>query len=422
MYARRIKGRSQIWSLVFQQWKHLIRPHSQDNACYRSLKYPYAVRTGCSDVSLIKKSVLDSSYTRGIAPAFVYGRSAPCLSSHQLRLYSSKGDGKNASEDNYRPVNDGTNFDKGKARQEKFGKDVKPCDIHAQLGEQDQKEWLNNEKLFIESKKKESPFLTRREKFKNEFSRRVLPWEKIHVSWETFPYHIHENTKNILVECVASHLKHRELTASYGARLPSSSGRILLQSVPGTELYRERVVRALARELQVPLLVLDSSVLAPYDFGDDCSSESESDEDNLESAVDGTSESEIEDENDASNEEDCTSSNETNCSDVDEVQATAEAALKKLVPYNLEEFEKRVSGESESSSESSKSEADESADKSKHLLKKGDRVKYIGCNVQSEARKRIVLGKIPTYDGLTNVYTSIRGRTYVVVNVGRYMR
>lgn len=394
MYARRIRGRSQRWGLVFQQWKHLIKPHCQDHACCRSLIHPYSVRAGSSGVGMIRRSVLDSSYTRGVAPVFInagfYGRSAPCLSNHQLRLYSSKGDGRNASEDNYRPVNDGANFDKGKTRREKFGNDVKPCDVHAQLGEQDQKEWLNNEKLSIESKKKESPFLTRREKFKNEFLRRVVPWQKIHVSWETFPYYIHENTKNILVECVASNLKHKKLSASYGARLPSSSGRILLQSVPGTELYRERVVRALARELQVPLLVLDSSVLAPYDFGDDCSSESESDEDNLESVVDGTSESDVEDENDASNEEDWTSSNETrtDCSDEDEVQATAEAALKKLVPYNLEEFEKRVSGESESSSESSKTEADESANKSKQLLKKGDRVKYIGPNVQSEASKR----------------------------------
>lgn len=32
----------------------------------------------------------------------------------------------------------------------------------------------------------------------------------------------------------------------------------------GTELYRERFVRAMAHDLQVPLLVLDSSVLAPY--------------------------------------------------------------------------------------------------------------------------------------------------------------
>ncbi|XVE49752.1 hypothetical protein DITRI_Ditri01bG0106500 [Diplodiscus trichospermus] len=393
MYARRIRCRSRTWGLVFQQWKRLIRPHFQDHACYQSLNRPYTVGTCCSDGSLIRKNLLDSSNTRGIASAFnhtgLYGRSAPCFSNHQLRVYSSKGNGRNASEDNCRPLNDGTNFDKGKIGREKVGEDVKPCDAHAQLGEQDQMEWLNNEKLSIESKKKESPFLTRREKFKNEFLRRVVPWEKIHVSWENFPYYINENTKNILVECVSSHLKHKKLTASYGARLTSSSGRILLQSVPGTELYRERLVRALARELQVPLLVLDSSVLAPFDFGD-CSSESESEDENPESAVDCTSESEIEDENDASNEEDWTSSNETrtDCSDVDEVQATAEAALKKLVPYNLEEFEKRVSGESESSSEPSKSEADESADKSKRLLKKGDRVKYIGPNVQIEADKR----------------------------------
>jgi len=32
----------------------------------------------------------------------------------------------------------------------------------------------------------------------------------------------------------------------------------------GTELYRGRFVRSLAHELHVPLLVLDSSVLAPY--------------------------------------------------------------------------------------------------------------------------------------------------------------
>ncbi|WRX13684.1 ATPase [Theobroma cacao] len=391
MYARRIWGRSQRWGLVFQQWKHVIRPHFQDHACYRSLNGPYAVGTGCWDGSLIRKNLSDSSYARGSASAFtytgLYGRSAPCFSNHQLRVYSSKGDGRNSSEDNYRPVNDGVNFDKGKTWREKVGENVKPCDAHAQLGEQDQKEWLSNEKLSIESKKKESPFLTRREKFKNEFLRRIVPWEKIHVSWETFPYYIHENTKNILVECVASHLKHKNLTTSYGARLASSSGRILLQSVPGTELYRERLVRALARELQVPFLVLDSSVLAPYDFGDDCSSESESDDDNLESAVECTSESEIEDENDASNEEDWTSSNETrtDCSDVDEVQATAEAALKKLVPYNLEEFEKVC-------------------------FHGGDRVKYIGPDVQIEADRRIILGKIPTSDGPTNVYTSIRGR------------
>ncbi|KAJ0038151.1 hypothetical protein Pint_23181 [Pistacia integerrima] len=296
---------------------------------------------------------------------------------------------------------------KGKSWPEKVREDVKHCDSHAQLGEQEQKEWLRNEKLTIERKKKESPFLTRRERFKTEFSRRVVPWEKINISWETFPYYIHEHTKNLLVECVASHLKHKKFAASFGARLSSSSGRILLQSVPGTELYRERLVRALAQDLRVPLLVLDSSVLAPYDFGDDYSS----DEDNVESCEDCTSESEVEDENDASNEGDWTNNNKTrsDCSD-DDVEATAEKALRKLIPYNLEDFEKTFGGGVEGSSESSKSEGGEPADKSKQPLKKGDRVKYTGPSIRIEADNRVILGKILTSDGPKNAYTNIPGR------------
>ena len=126
-------------------------------------------------------------------------------------------------------------------------------------------------------------------------------------------------------------------------------------------------MRALSRDLQVPLLVLDSNVLAPYvrlvitlmfytsqvftlftyllileqDFGDEC----ESDEDDAESGDECTSESEVEDEHDASNEEEWTSSGEASAdgSDNDEVdaEATAEAALKKLIPYDdLEELAK----------------------------------------------------------------------------------
>lgn len=69
------------------------------------------------------------------------------------------------------------------------------------------------------------------------------------------------------------------------------------------------------------------------DFGEDCSSESESDEDCV-------SDSENEDANDVSNDEDYTSSGETNGSDNEiDLQASAEA-LKKLIPCDLEEFEK----------------------------------------------------------------------------------
>ncbi|BBG94688.1 P-loop containing nucleoside triphosphate hydrolases superfamily protein [Prunus dulcis] len=284
----------------------------------------------------------------------------------ELRAYSSEGDGRNASEDNRVPVKSDADVDKGKTSQEKAGEDARHFDAHALLGEQDQKEWLNSQKLTNDSKKKESPFLTRREKFKNEFSRRIVPWEKITVSWDTFPYYIH--------------------------------GRILLQSAPGTELYRERLVRALAQDLQVPLLVLDSSVLAPYDFGDDCQSESESDDDVEES----TSDSENED--DVNHEEDWTSSNEAKSDisdkDEDDAHARAEAALRSL--FLLKTLQ--------SSSESSKSEAAETSDKSKRPLKKGDRVKYIGPSLHVEADNRVLLGNISTSDGPRNAYTIFRGR------------
>lgn len=72
------------------------------------------------------------------------------------------------------------------------------------------------------------------------------------------------------------------------------------------------------------------------DFGED----NESDDEHEESGEDVTSESDIEDE--ASNEEEWTSSNESK-SDDEDLEARAAAALKKLVPGNLEDFAKVIS-------------------------------------------------------------------------------
>ncbi|XP_015895834.3 uncharacterized protein LOC107429632 isoform X1 [Ziziphus jujuba] len=412
MYARRIKCRNQAWG-GFYLSKYLTRPDCFYHGSPRSLTHKVVAGNKPLHGSLIRRHLFYSFSSRGVATACTYLDVKPstCLKTSQLRFYSSEGgDGRNASDDKHVPLKDGVTLDKGKNWHEKGKEDIR-IDAHARLGEQDQKEWLINEKLSIETRKKESPFLTRRDKFKNEFLQKVVPWEKITVSWDTFPYYINEHSKNLLIECAASHLKHKRFAATYGARLNSSSGRILLQSAPGTELYRERLVKALARDLQVPLLVLDSSILAPYDFSDDCQ-EGESDDDRTESGEE--TESEIDEENDASNEEEWTSGNDarSDCSDNDEVdvQATAEAALRKLVPCNLEEFEKRVSGESDSSPESSNVKAAESTDKSPRPLKKGDRVKYIGSSVHIEADNRIILGKISTSEGPTNAYTIIRGR------------
>ncbi|XP_042395748.1 uncharacterized protein LOC121986044 isoform X2 [Zingiber officinale] len=298
------------------------------------------------------------------------------------RFYSSEGDGNNASGGKHVPVKSATSFDKEKVSKEESISDSRRHVEHAWLGEQDQLDWLSCEKMSIDSQIKESLFLTKRQRFKNEFMRRVVPWEKIKVSWDKFPYHIREHTKNLLVECAASHLRHKKFALSYGARLISSTGRILLQGFPGTELLRERMVRALARDLHVPLLVLDSNILTPYDFGQEFASERETDDSHVESGEECTSESDVEDENAESNDE-WTSSNENRSSesDSDDIPASVEA-FEKLEPRSLEEFAKRVAGEVESPSTSKDSGAATPPEQSKRPLSKGDRVKYVGASVQ----------------------------------------
>ncbi|OIW05626.1 hypothetical protein TanjilG_23412 [Lupinus angustifolius] len=414
MYFRRIQARDRRWDLVFQPLKYFFRPRFSDHACFQSSSPKTTIKECTSHGSITRRRLLGSDSSKCALSTYSCTTLDKRLSlwNTHLRAYSSESDGRNASEDKHVHV-----LDKGQNQLDMSGKNLKCCNAHAQIGEQDQEEWLNNEKLSIESKKRESPFLTRRDKFKNEFLRRIVPWEKINISWDTFPYHINEHTKNLLVECAASHLRHNKFASSFGTRLTSSSGRILLQSIPGTELYRERVVRALAQDLQVPLLVLDSSIIAPYDIDDD-SSDYESDDDNADSGEEGSIESESEDDNDASNEEEWASSTEvkSDASDNEDALAHAEAALKKvkaavqkLVPYNIEEFEKIASVGSESS-DSSKSSDAKSSDKSGRQLRKGDRVKYIGPSVQVTADDRVVLGKIPTSDGPTKAYTIIHGR------------
>ncbi|RLM55885.1 spastin-like [Panicum miliaceum] len=269
---------------------------------------------------------------------------------------------------------------------------------HARLGERDQQEWLSGERFLIGCKRRESPFLTRRDRFRNEFLRRVVPWDKTGVSWNSFPYYVDQNARQLLCECVASHLRHKDVALEYGSGLQSSSGRILLQSLPGTELYRERFVRALANELRASLLVLDSSVLAPYDCGEDCS-ESEEEDNHAESEDEG-SESEVDGEGDEESGQ---------SDDDDSIKSVAD--LKKLVPCTLEEFAKRVVGLQESSSAAESSGTAESSEEEKRSLQKGDRVKYVGASVVVEADNRIILGKVPTQDGSKNAYTFISGRT-----------
>ncbi|KAL0912495.1 hypothetical protein M5K25_018469 [Dendrobium thyrsiflorum] len=389
MYARQLKSRGQIWCSL-NTVNYTFRSSPRISYQFHSCRNEYTGESSSSARRFCSAPVSFSSFDS----VGLCRRCRVHLAYNSCRFFSSNSDGSNASEEgNHAPIKDASKLDEGKSQKEDVLSKSKHNNEHARLGEHDQQEWLNTEKLSIESKEKESPFLTKRQRFKNEFLRRVVPWERITVSWKTFPYYINEHTKHLLVECAASHLRHRKFASAYGARLPSSTGRILLQSMPGTELYRERLVRALARDLQVPLLVLDSSVLAPFlHFGEEDASESESDDENVDSGEGCSSESDVEEENEASNEEEWGNNGETKSgeSDDDGVDAHASVeALKKLVPRTLEEFEKSVSGEAECTLTSTESDA--SIEQSKRPFRKGDRVKYVGASVQIDAEKESLL-------------------------------
>ncbi|KAI3787329.1 hypothetical protein L1987_41721 [Smallanthus sonchifolius] len=405
MNSMRLKYKNKRWDLAFQPYKYLVGLSYPEKSCYRYLTCCSVETNHVSGNNVYRRYLSNSTKFSGFNSTRLFAGSF-ANSNGSFRFYSSEGDGRNTSEDKHVPVKDVSEIDKGIIGNENVKEYVNHHDAHARLGDQDQKEWLINEKLAIESKRKESPFLTKRQRFKNDFLRRIIPWEKQTVSWDTFPYYVHEHSKNLLVECAASHLKNKKFTTTYGSRLDSSSGRILLQSVPGTELYRERVIRALARDLQVPLLILDSSVLAPYDFGED-NSENESDEEHGESGEEIASESEVDD--DTSNEEESSSSGDSR-SDDEDVEARAVEALKKLVPGNLEDIAKNTAVVREIILESSQQEEAESSEEANEPLKKGDRVKYVGPSVRVEEDARIKLGSIATSDGTRNAYAFITRR------------
>lgn len=176
MYARRILREKQ-WNYVVKHSKYFSSSNCGD----------YSVGQCLSRASsLNERRILNSSLLFGNCCERLHWRSDIGRRNCILRSYSSEGDGRNASEDKPVVVDCG----KENIHKEKSFDNAKNRDAHACLGEHDQIEWLKNEKLAIENRKKESPFITRRERIKNEISRRIVPWEKITVSWDTFPYYL----------------------------------------------------------------------------------------------------------------------------------------------------------------------------------------------------------------------------------------
>ncbi|MCO5587112.1 hypothetical protein L7F22_041059 [Adiantum nelumboides] len=100
----------------------------------------------------------------------------------------------------------------------------------------------------------------KRQSLKEEFTRMVMAGQDIDVSFENFPYHLSESTKNVLVASTFIHLQRPDY-AKFTNDLHSVSPRILLSGPSGSEIYQEILVKALTKHFTARLLVFDSGSL-----------------------------------------------------------------------------------------------------------------------------------------------------------------
>lgn len=98
------------------------------------------------------------------------------------------GGGSNENDGKHFSVENSSSVDEGGIRRGKKLTQAQYCEEHARLGEQDQRDWLNNGIFSFDNQKNDVMFLTKREKFKVELLKSVIPWQKIPISWDTFPY------------------------------------------------------------------------------------------------------------------------------------------------------------------------------------------------------------------------------------------
>ncbi|KAG0564340.1 hypothetical protein M758_8G098200 [Ceratodon purpureus] len=94
--------------------------------------------------------------------------------------------------------------------------------------------------------------------YRDAVRRCLLEWKNIDISLDDFPYFLNENTKTALLDSMYVFLKRPEFS-KYTNELGSVSPRILLTGPPGSEIYQEKLVMGLAQQLQVNLLVFDST-------------------------------------------------------------------------------------------------------------------------------------------------------------------
>ncbi|XP_050376361.1 uncharacterized protein LOC126793782 [Argentina anserina] len=96
--------------------------------------------------------------------------------------------------------------------------------------------------------------------FKEGIHAAILEGNSMDVSFDSFPYYLSENTKNVLIAASYIHLKHKE-HAKYTSELTTVNPRILLSGPAGSEIYQEMLAKALAQYFGAKLLIFDSHSL-----------------------------------------------------------------------------------------------------------------------------------------------------------------
>ncbi|CAL5321726.1 unnamed protein product [Camellia sinensis] len=96
----------------------------------------------------------------------------------------------------------------------------------------------------------------RRAVLKEDIYMGILDGKNMEVSFDSFPYYLSENTKNVLIAPLYIHFKHRE-QVKYTFELSAMNPRILLSGPAGSEIYQEMLAKALARYFGAKLLIFD---------------------------------------------------------------------------------------------------------------------------------------------------------------------
>ncbi|KAI3864546.1 hypothetical protein MKX03_017003 [Papaver bracteatum] len=107
---------------------------------------------------------------------------------------------------------------------------------------------------------KSVPSAAQRQALEDSLRQGILCSDDIEVSFDSFPYYLSENTKNVLIATAHMHFKCGNFL-EYSLALPTISSQILLSGPAGSEIYQENLVKALAKHFGTRLLIVDSLLL-----------------------------------------------------------------------------------------------------------------------------------------------------------------